>query len=283
MKKLLWDNALEAWAMAIRYCDHIMAGKVTFINRKYFVSSLQNAIELFVKQHMLDVCDYRVAEVRNYDSKGEPIREYLHATDLNAYFSDIYNANGTMKGVYTIGFNKIINIQEELFAEFYSQKPKEYKENIASALEGLKTLRNDETHFFIDADDFLKDKEFESLHNLMVYFYEILEFYDLLPFWGEPINEDKRFAFKRAPLSNFSFEERVESSDFAKKLKENVERELFFANAGETAYSMARNIVEFCDAYSEDDFDDVWTYLQVLLKYHILEIPEIPDEHYIDE
>lgn len=49
MKHILIDNALEAWAMAIQYCNYILDGKATLQYRKQFVSSLHNAVELFMK------------------------------------------------------------------------------------------------------------------------------------------------------------------------------------------------------------------------------------------
>lgn len=48
--QILQNNALEAWAMAVRYCDYILEGKATLEYRKHFVSALHNAVELFVKQ-----------------------------------------------------------------------------------------------------------------------------------------------------------------------------------------------------------------------------------------
>lgn len=279
MKKLLLDNALEAWAMAISYCKQIMAGKVTLTNRKFFVSSLQNAIELFVKQYMLDACDYRVAEVRNYCPNGEPMREYLLATDLNTFFNDIYSDTIAMEKFYSIEFNKIIEIQKKLFEEFYGQNP---QKNIVPALRLLKKLRNDETHFYIDADGFLKDEDFEVLYNLMVDFYEILEFYNLLPFWGEPFDEYERFTFTKVPLRDFSYKKQIMASDYVKNLKQNIEGELFPAGVGEEAYLITRDIVEYCNAYSEDDFDDLWSHIQALLKYQLLEITDTADEIFID-
>ena len=86
MKKILLENALESWALAIYYCDEIIAGKATLANKKHFVDSLQNAIELFVKQQMLNVTDYRVAEVRHCDSNGQPLKDCLSSTNLNQYF-----------------------------------------------------------------------------------------------------------------------------------------------------------------------------------------------------
>ena len=58
--QILQNNALEAWAMSIRYCDYILEGKATLEYRKHFVSALYNTVELFVKQLMLNNTDYRV-------------------------------------------------------------------------------------------------------------------------------------------------------------------------------------------------------------------------------
>lgn len=49
MKHILQDNALESWAMAIKYSNFILDGKATLQYRKQFVSSLHNAVELFIK------------------------------------------------------------------------------------------------------------------------------------------------------------------------------------------------------------------------------------------
>lgn len=65
MKHILQDNALESWAMAIKYSNFILNGKATLQYRKQFVSSLHNAVELFIKQLMLDNNDHRVCSVRN--------------------------------------------------------------------------------------------------------------------------------------------------------------------------------------------------------------------------
>ena len=46
MKPILMDNAFEAWAAAIRYCNDIKDGKATLQYQKNFVSSLHNAVEL---------------------------------------------------------------------------------------------------------------------------------------------------------------------------------------------------------------------------------------------
>ena len=50
MKPVLMENAFEAWAAAIRFCDDIKDGKATLQYQKNFVSSLHNAVELIMKQ-----------------------------------------------------------------------------------------------------------------------------------------------------------------------------------------------------------------------------------------
>lgn len=273
------NNALESWAMAIHYCDEIMAGKATLMHRKYFVASLHNAVELFVKQRMLNICDYRVAEVRNNGANGEPLKSYLSAQDLNDYFDNVCKTPNVMDKFYTIEFSKIRDIQKEIFSEFDSQNP---NNKFKMALNTLQKLRNSETHFFIDADDFLNDTQFQDLYNLMVDFYAILKFYSLLPFWGEPFGEYQRFAFDRLYLQNFSFRKQIKSSEFVVKLKTNIEGKIYPAGGGDEAYTIAKDIVEYCDAYSEADFDAIWSYIQMLLKYQLLDIEDAADEEYVD-
>lgn len=36
MRRILLDNAYEAWGQAIKYCGEILAGKITFQNKKIY-------------------------------------------------------------------------------------------------------------------------------------------------------------------------------------------------------------------------------------------------------
>lgn len=274
MKKILLENALESWASAIYYCDEIIAGKATLANKKHFVNSLQNAIELFVKQQMLNVTDYRVAEVKHCDSNGQPLKDYLSSTDLNQYFCNISTTDRDK--FVSISFNDIIVIQKELFSEFYGDKGT----YIINELKTLKKLRNNETHFYISDIDFMSDKEFQDLHNMMIVFYEILQEYDLLPYWGEAYAEYKKFKFNRKSLTNFSYERQLKNSAFVKSLKENIEKELFFNNYRNESYSITEDIVYCSDKYSESDFNEIWAYIEMLMKYNMFKIKEvnIPDK-----
>ena len=260
--------------IAIYYCDKIIAGKATLANKKHFINSLQNAIELFVKQQTLNVTDYRVAEVKHCDSNGQPLKDYLSSTDLNQYFCNISTTD--MDKFVSISFNDIIVIQKELFSEFYGDKGT----YITNELKTLKKLRNNETHFYISDIDFMSDKEFQNLHNMMIVFYEILQEYDLLPYWGEAYAEYKKFKFNRKSLTNFSYERQLKNSAFVKSLKENIEKELFFNNYRNESFSITEDIVYCSDKYSESDFNEIWAYIEMLMKYNMFKIEEvnIPDE-----
>lgn len=137
---ILRENALESWASAIKYSEELMLGKATFSNRKNFVASLQNAIELFVKQYMLNINDYRVADVKNIKADGTPLKQYLMSDDLNNFFLKTMNTTD-MKNFYTLEFSKIKNIQKDLFKEFYDNNP---GKEISAYLTMLQRLRNNE-------------------------------------------------------------------------------------------------------------------------------------------
>lgn len=143
--QILQNNALEAWAMAVRYCDYILEGKATLEYRKYFVSVLHNAVELFVKQLMLNNTDYRVTQLKKgCNSDGQPAKDFYNSKDLNAYFSSLDEQ--TMRKFFSIEFNKMIDITNDLFSEYYAKNDGTY---VKSALLLLNKLRNNEMHFLL--------------------------------------------------------------------------------------------------------------------------------------
>ena len=84
-------KCLEAWAAAIRFCDNINDGKATLQYQKNFVSALHNAVELIMKQMMLNNGDHRVAGVRKLktESDAKLLLDYFKEKDLNIFlFSD---------------------------------------------------------------------------------------------------------------------------------------------------------------------------------------------------
>ena len=72
-----------------------------------------------------------------------------------------------MKKFFSIEFNTIIDITNDLFSEYYAQNS---GTSVKGALSLLNKLRNSEMHFFIDKDTFLLEKEFQQLHNFMIFF-----------------------------------------------------------------------------------------------------------------
>ena len=277
------NNALESWGLSIRYCDEILAGKATLGNRKNFVSSLQNSIELFIKQYMLNIGDYRVSAPKDIDSDGEPMASYLSAKDLNGFFYDLQkNDELLMRKFYSAEFNKLVDWQKKLFDDYYQKNPLS-KNVVCDGLKVLKQLRNNETHFYIDEFDFLSENEFVMLHNTMVEFFKILVHYHLLNIWGKSSHgEETRITFLREPLSSFSYKEQLKTSKYVAKLKQEIENKMFPTGCGDDAYLIAQDIVTWGENLNELNFDELWAYIQMLLKYKMLIIHEEVDEDVID-
>lgn len=263
-KKILLDNALVSWANAIRYCDQILAGKITLEVRKNFVSSLHNAVELFFKQIMLDNCDYRVAEPRRVDATGDPAKSFYTATDLNAYFEKLDSA--TRNQFASIEFSHFFDLHKKLLANFL-QPGKAF----TVELQLLNRLRNNETHFYIGLDEYLTENEFCTLHNFMVDFYQVLHNYTLLPFWGSAEDEHKKLCFERTPLAGFLYKDAIKTSSMAKRIKQATNGMLFTDRLPLTAYEIAYEISPRLPGDSDYQFDELWAYVEVLEQMHMIE------------
>lgn len=264
-KKILLNNAYSAWSAAIQSCDAIFVGKATLKYRKDFVSSLQNAVELFMKQIMLDKNDFRVAIVKNIGEDGEPAKSYYAATDLNEYFTSVDDEK--MKRFYSLDFNEIIKLHRKILAEFVSDQ-QTFKEE----LELLARLRNSETHFYIKPDTFLSENDFIKLHNFMVDFYAVLEYFDLLPYWGMPSGEHKYLEFKRDRIVAFTYEDAVRSAPIVKKIAEEASKPIYMDYPGGSAYSIANAIYSCADDPFAESFDEIWAYVEMLDQFNMINI-----------
>ena len=265
--------------MSIRYCDYILEGKATLEYRKHFVSVLHNAVELFVKQLMLNNTDYRVTQLKKgCNPDGQPARDFYNSKDLNAYFSSLDEQ--TMKKFFSIEFHKIVDITNELFSEYYDQNG---DTSVKSALSLLNRLRNCEMHFFIDKNTFLLEKEFQQLHNFMIEFYNILHFYSLLPFWGRFGRwEYAKLQFDRQTLFDFTYRNAVKNTKFVKTLKEQLEGEIFPASVGGSAFDIADSIASVINEYQGNKSDDLWVYVETMLGNKILSYHDEADEYEIE-
>lgn len=275
MKHILIDNALEAWAMAIKYCNYILDGKATLQYRKQFVSSLHNAVELFIKQLMLDNNDHRVCSVKKgCDAEGHPAVDFYNSHNLNDFFENI-DAQ-VMKKFYSIEYNEICKLSKELFKEYYCDYADD-KKIVDEALSLLGRLRNGETHFFIEKSNFLLDKEFYKLYNFIMVFHRILDYYSLLPYWGEEFGEFTRFKLKTEELTHFSYKNAVKRSSFYQYLKCIIYENVYSAN-GNTAYDYAEELYFYLREY-DIDFDELWTCIEMAVQYDLLTCEDYIEEY----
>lgn len=266
-RKILLDNALTAWAAAIRYCDQIYAGRVTLDVRKSFVSSLQNAVELFLKQIMLDNCDYRVAEPRKVDAQGEPAKSYYAASDLNAYFEHL--GSDTRNKFASIEFSKFYDLHKELLRSIL-QPGDSYKEQLRLVNE----LRNNETHFYIGRDEYLSESDFLKLYNFMIDFYQVIHDCGLLPFWGVAGSEHKKIEFSRAHKPTFSYISAIKTAPMVKKIESIANSVTFQDTAPTTVYEMASALASQIQGISDAEFEELWAYVEVLDQYNMIQLEE---------
>ena len=275
-KKIILDNAYVSWQTAIKYCDAILDGRSTLLNRKNFVSSLQNAVELFIKQIMLNNTDYRVAEVRNVAVDGTPAKDYYASTDLNSYFENVPEEH--LKKFYSIDFNRIITIHKEVLRGYLKNG-----QTFKTQLSLLTKLRNNETHFYIKPKQFLSESEFVVLYNFMIDFYDIIQFYDLLPYWGDSPSEYEHLEFKRQKISSFSYVEAAKNSKLVKELSCAASELTFGSFPGETAYSITDAIISCAKTDFSNHFNEAWEYMEVLDQYGLIEIQcveyEVDNDH----
>ncbi len=267
MKHILWDNALEAWAVAIHYCDDIVDGRATLKYRKNFISCLHNATELFIKQYMLDINDYRVCKIYS-KVKADVDRllqcSYENAQELNGFFDGL--SQEELEKFHSAPYNKLIEYVKELFREYF-KKHKDNKEVVNRALILLESLRNDETHFMVDKWEYMNEKEFQELYNFMTIFYEILHQYSLLPFWGEAFEEYKQFDFTREKLYDFSYKKALINSDILDELRDDFEKSIPVPYISYYAFEITNTIVNWIDQKRNESFDELWTCIEMLLHY----------------
>ena len=180
-EKILIDNARESWSQACIHCNLILDGYVTLQYKKMFISMLHNSVELLIKQRMLDVNDFRVARINRIDATGAPATAYYQATDLNDYFKRNGTKDNTGKSIfYSIEFKEFHKIHKEIFSDFYNANSDSSSE-ISGGLTLLAGLRNDETHFYVNAIDFLNGSQFKQLQKFMIEFSKVMDYYGLLP------------------------------------------------------------------------------------------------------
>lgn len=282
MKPVLTENAFEAWAAAIRFCDDIKEGKTSLQYQKSFVSSLHNAVELIMKQMLLNNNDHRVAGMRtvNHEEDAKLLLAYFKATDLNDFFGTLSNED--LSKFQTIQFNKLIQMHTKLFRNCLAKG-----ESLTSELELLQQLRNNETHFMIRQGSFLSEKDFCILHNFMIRFYGIMEkWYPnnkddyekyILPYWGDPVGADSIYGFNRDPLEEFSYESAVRNSKWVKKIAELLNGDILYGAPDFSSYAITKDLIEHHTDLSSH-FDEIWSIIYMMQCLEMIVVDEYLDE-----
>ena len=282
MKPILTENAFEAWAAAIRFCDDIKDGKATLQYQKNFVSSLHNAVELIMKQMLLNNNDHRVAEVRKPKTEADAklLLDYFKATNLNRFFDSL--ANDELSKFNTIQFNELISLHTKLFSQCLAKG-----ESLETELKLLQQLRNNETHFMIRQGSFLSEDDFCVLHNFMIRFYNIMKIWCpnkeddielyMLPYWGDPVGANSVYGFNREPLETFSYENAVKNSTLAKKIAELLNGDYLYGAPDFSPYAIAKDLIEVHTEFSSQ-FDEIWAMVYMMQYYEMIIVDEILDE-----
>lgn len=297
-KQILLDNAFESWLQAIKEANAISGGLSTLGYQKRFISSLHNAIELFLKQVMLDDNDHRVAETKKIDKQGHPMLCFLQQTDLNLYFETATVED--LKKFKTIQFSELITIikpNDSLLNNFFSND-NIIKKDFISALERLNQLRNQETHFYISAHSYLSESDFVQFYNMMIDFAEFFKTYrflnvgmtgKLLPrgpeesrliFYPERDFLSSSFSYKKALLNNRIFHE----------IKEKFDNSLVFYEHS-NVYELSDYLFYTTNLSSPDlnlegvaPFEEVFTIMELAVYYELItSTPEIGEYPYEPE
>lgn len=284
MKPILMDNAFEAWAAAIRYCNDIKDGKATLQYQKNFVSSLHNAVELIMKQMMLNNNNRDIAWVRKRKDKANAklSQDYSNATDLNKFFATLQDEE--LSKFETIHFNELIELHQDLFGKNL-MKGNSFERELSL----LQKLRNNETHFLIRQGRFLSEENFLELHNFMIRFYNIVKSWwpengnDLEQSiflwwdWFSPDKDDSTYRFECEPLKDFSYEFAVKNSKLAKDIAEILKGDYQYGAPDFSPYTIAKDLTEGYTGLSAQ-FDEVWAMVYMMQCLKIIVVDEILDE-----
>lgn len=270
MKKILLDNALESWSIAVKYCKYIKNGMVTLHYQKTFVSSLHNSLELFLKQIMIDNNKHRVANLCKVKNEADATLqlEYYKSKELNRFFKELDDEERYK--FYSIGFDELVEKSNSLLKDILKSI------NIASIkseLKILQKLRNSETHFYISSD-YLSEENFVKLHNLMIVIYKALHQYKLLPYLGRVPNfgEYYHLSFNEKKITTFSYKTAVTNSSIAKSLKDVFSVKLYHFSCNSFYITEQYfNEIKNNGLQIHYDFNDVLAVVQMLNKYNLIE------------
>lgn len=281
MKQILLENAYEAWKNAISYHDKIQNGYSSLEYQKGFVSSLHNSVELFLKQIMLNKNDHDVAWIGKVKSKEDAQLQldYYNSKDLNEFFSNLSSCK--LNKFYSIEFGNLINKIHNLITINETDK-----NDFTTALKSLQSLRNNETHFYINENNYLSEKQFCQLHNLMIVFFKsiISKIFnqDTLKDFSDTLKINLVVKFKQMeimfnPIKAFSYRDALISNKtvhIIKKYLSGAHSKEYTALGTDDYLVLAVHIIK--TEKIEDSIDDYITLIGLMIKYKLFWIDKKP-------
>lgn len=285
MFQILLPNAFNAWKSAISFHDKIEDGFFSLEYQKSFVSSLHNSVELFLKQIMIDNNDNSVAKINKKSEKDANLElSYSQSNNLNEFFRTL--SADELNRFYSIGFTKLKDKANELL-----EIEDKDKQTVSEALKLLQTLRNNETHFYINSNEFLSEKDFVQLHNFMVVFFQAIAHKNLLPCVIQDLRqfglqdniqmrrENRFFEFDRSYLQSFSYKDALINNDLAKEIKAYLIGGYSYMYATlnpSNSFKLAEVIVIY-ENTSREKFYDIFVLLSLMNKYQMISLGKNDD------
>jgi len=208
--QFLRSHCQTAWEMAVHHSDLIFDGLTDLTEKKLFVSSFQNALEILFKQRLLDLNDHQVLNIRKL---RDPIlrQNFFASTDLNAFFASLPPQE--LSNLFSSDFSYI-------FPLFLAGLPNQA--SLRSGLDTLQKLRNTETHFYVDENSYLTIDEFRDLSHLLQEMQTFFISYDLIDHVASGVpsetNRVTRCFFKQDFSNLTSYPDLIKNSPTNKRL-----------------------------------------------------------------
>lgn len=215
--KVLRKHCEISWELAVHNLKLIIDGLVDIVQQKVFISSLQNAIELCFKQILIDENSYDVLE---FSKMGiDDARDYLNATNINDYIDGLEKTKKSK--LYSAEFNDLVRI-------FIGKIKTDSGRDFSNEFGILKDLRNNETHFYIDVDDYLSFNQFIKICELVDYLYEYFKDKDVIKHiaFGKPASdwETDLSYFKMSDYTFKSYQYFIKEGNTNKQILSNLNR-----------------------------------------------------------
>lgn len=155
--KFLRKHCQMAWEMAVNDCKLICDGLTDVTQRKRFVSSFTNALELGFKQILIDDNNKKVIDRKRLKKKNWSLyKRYAKDKDLNSFFKSL--SSDELDQLYSANISNIVKTALNGIAD---------KNHVNKQIKALLNLRNKETHFYIDETNYMSFDEFKDLCDLM--------------------------------------------------------------------------------------------------------------------